>query len=358
MATTPLQTSITLDLPCPPPQHRPRHILIYFIPGNPGLIEFYRPFLQSLHSALSPLASTGTAFTIVGDSLANFHTTRTHRLVDGSKPPCPLNLKEMIKRTEFALTLTASPDPSPPEREPTEVILIGHSVGAYIMMSMLARQQRTHPIDPTWQLDTQRHFTVLAGIGLFPTIVDLYASPLGRKASWLAHIPGLSLFLSALAKLLTSLLPFTTLVRLVQALTHQPAPAAHVTASFLSSPRGVRQAVYLAQHELLEMREDVWDDEVWTTTAPSDKPPLSGASDARGLKHALHMYFGSEDHWIANSTRDKIIATRRKPPGEPGPEIEIDVNGLPHDFCVREDYSAIAAGKVAGYVAEVIGKSA
>jgi hypothetical protein len=65
---------------------------------------------------------------------------------------------------------------------------------------------------------------------------------------------------------------------------------------------------------------DAWDDELW------------------GLSK-LYFYFGTDDHWVANETRDELIAARAAT-GQPGdddkPTMEIDTHGTPHGFCISE----------------------
>jgi alpha-beta hydrolase superfamily lysophospholipase len=52
------------------------------------------------------------------------------------------------------------------------VILIGHSVGAYIAMEIL-RRHREESSSPA--------FDIIGGILLFPTVMDIASSPAGRK---------------------------------------------------------------------------------------------------------------------------------------------------------------------------------
>lgn len=81
----------------------------------------------------------------------------------------------------------------------------------------------------------------------------------------------------------------------------------------------------MGRDELQQMTADRWDEEIW---GPSSKT-------------SLFFYWGHSDHWIANETRDQLIAIR----GDKSDEIkasrhvmEIDNSGIPHDFCIREYY--------------------
>lgn len=86
----------------------------------------------------------------------------------------------------------------------------------------------------------------------------------------------------------------------------------------------------MGRDELSAMTNDKWDRSVWgsaETSSAATKPPR------------LVFYWGASDHWIADSTRDKVIAARAFS-GAKGeewkPRMEIDVNGVPHDFVIRE----------------------
>jgi hypothetical protein len=75
---------------------------------------------------------------------------------------------------------------------------------------------------------------------------------------------------------------------------------------------------------------DVWGDELWG---------LSKAQTSSDNKTKLYFYFGTDDHWVADETRDELIATRAGT-GEAGdedkPTMEIDTHGTPHGFCISK----------------------
>lgn len=359
-ASIALQDSIHLTTQPATSRAGTRNVLIYFIPGNPGLISYYATCLAHLRSLLQPLTDeTGTTFSLVGNSLAGFHLHGTQTTGSDGQTPLPLNLEQQVGDVETRISLESKAIGEKQRRSghgsgDVEVILIGHSVGAYITMCLLSRQaQRTRISSPT-------SFKITAAIGLFPTVIDLAASPRGQQARCIAHVPFISHFLQLLARILSLLISMNTLVRIVQLATGHPSAASNVTASFLASETGVRQSIYLAQHELLEMREDRWGDEVWGTTFPSPRPLSSttARNEGSGEKSPARLFFfwGAEDHWIASITRDAVIARRAGTAERAGPKMEVDTTyNLPHDFCVRERDSEIVAGKVAGYVRDALG---
>ena len=105
----------------------------------------------------------------------------------------------------------------------------------------------------------------------------------------------------------------------------------------------------MARDELLEMTHDKWPNSVWDTSAA----PAESAID----KPSLYFYWGANDHWIDNTTRDNVVATRARTDrsGDEGkPHMEIDTNGIPHDFCITPENSKLVAVKVASYVEEIV----
>ena len=70
---------------------------------------------------------------------------------------------------------------------------------------------------------------------------------------------------------------------------------------------------------------DKWSDDIW------------GMSDVEEPLVTLLFYFGRNDHWVAERTRDEIIAVRGKAGGnENGPTMVVCEDGLPHAFCLSE----------------------
>ena len=168
----------------PPPGdacHGVQDYLIFLIGGNPGLISYYEPFLKILHTLLCASSTTETArFYVYGNSLAGFEN---QFLANGQESPDPLGLKDQIQNTEnliyneIALYQKANSTVDADSKVDPKVILIGHSVGAYILLEMI-RQHRQR-IEESGEED----FDLIGGILLFPTIVNIAKSPSGLVAS-------------------------------------------------------------------------------------------------------------------------------------------------------------------------------
>ena len=115
--------------------------------------------------------------------------------------------------------------------------------------------------------------------------------------------------------------------------------------------------------EMQTITTDKWADDIWGI----------GTGDASAEKPAprLVFYFGQNDHWVAEQTRDEIMALRgRKGSNGGGPRMLVCEDGVPHAFCLSEysssicllslvlltlvGHSGVMAGKVAGMIGDVV----
>jgi hypothetical protein len=203
------------------------HYLVYFITGNPGLIAYYNTFLSTLHDLLSsPPNTSSNVFHIHGQCLAGFE--------DSSTPPTkmPYSLEDQISLSLTSLQGLRVPS-GPQKSQPyTSIILIGHSVGSYILLEIINRFRKS-----------SSPLTIRAGILLFPTVTHIAQSPSGVKISKLLQIPDFPRRASVLAKNLVLLVPTSVLKWLVGVVTRMPEDAAEVTTRFLKSQMGVWQAL-------------------------------------------------------------------------------------------------------------------
>jgi hypothetical protein len=111
----------------------------------------------------------------------------------------------------------------------------------------------------------------------------------------------------------------------------------------------------MAADEMRTITSDKWSDDVW------------GAATAREPLTKLFFYFGRNDHWVADQTRDEIIAMRGRKEGQ-GPTMLVCEEELPHAFCLSEscfvfclaaltfvEHSDIMARKTAGMIKQIVG---
>ena len=192
------------------------------------MISYYNNFFQTLHELLtSSPTSKSDKFHIQGQSLAGFE--------DAASEPfrtTPYGLEEQISLSLSTLQTLHIPS-GPKKSQPyTSIILIGHSVGSYILLELINRLRKSSSI-----------LTIKAGILLFPTVTHIAQSPSGAKISTLFKIPDFPRRASFLARNLVSLVPRSWLKWLVSVVTKMPHDAAEVTTRFLRSRMGIWQAL-------------------------------------------------------------------------------------------------------------------
>ncbi|KAK5151111.1 hypothetical protein LTS14_009607 [Recurvomyces mirabilis] len=320
-------------------------LLVFFIPGNPGSIEYYRATLEKIFSILKAQdQGECNDLTVFGSSLVGFdnhaddgtpyiRTDHQYRQPLGLESQTAFVLKTLFAVLDF-LEL------------PHRVVLVGHSIGAYIALKLIEQARHTSSI--------HNNANIVGGISLFPT-VPILRFPL---------FPTLIHYISRPLQLL----PLSDLIRIVRYTTGMQLPAATTTAKFLHSPHGVQQALHLAADEMRSVTTDRWDDPFWGMSAAKDGAVATGAAVVREVLRSteaqsskspgLFFYWGAEDHWVANSTRDVLIAKRGRgavaTAGEEGkPVMEIDGHGIPHAFPLKPTHSRIVAKKVAGWIIEI-----
>ena len=443
------------------PRSKSKWRLIFFIPGNPGLIAYYHPFLSLLardldlssSSAGERDATTATASVsvLVGLSLGGFEvdvtqgngaeggrakgagkggeTARGDRIENEVEDRGLVRGEEREDRDEEGILFTApfcggsngrklftlqdqielsfarvgmlvdriereresrlrndlveeggqQGDDDDDDSESIEVILMGHSVGAYICLELVRLwHERLRPekskTKPKWNPSTC--------ILLTPTIQDIHLSPSGLMATPL--LTSLS-FLPALAQILVRsvllrCLPaawFAMLVSRATGMVHG-SHGLEATLAFLKSTRGVEQALYMARWEMKEIGKDRWGNEIWGVS--QDKTDLRADGEKLFPSPSLIFWFSKEDHWVAEATKQAIIQHRAsgipirrdkisKLPGTVavdvsekaqveigGPKIQIqETDGLVHAWCLLQ--SDVVAKRVGMWLSEATKES-
>lgn len=155
-------------------------LLVFFITGNPGLAAYYEPFLTTLNSELQRRSPELDLF-VHCVSLPGFNVNPSYYGPGrtGSPPP-PYSLDEQIEKVKYQLwSSSVSANrwrrQGYGEETPLNVILIGHSVGAYILLEIL---RNPHTLG-----EDDLGMNIAGGICLFPTIVDIAKSSNGRMAA-------------------------------------------------------------------------------------------------------------------------------------------------------------------------------
>ncbi|KAI3325261.1 hypothetical protein HD806DRAFT_521550 [Xylariaceae sp. AK1471] len=314
----------------------PLNVLIFLVPGNPGLVGYYDPFLSALRDQIDSNTSLNTVnFHIYGQNLAGF-TDKDHEPFTSSQKPYDLEFQ--IEHTLNALS-SLRIDSGPRQGQPYQhVLLIGHSVGAYIVLEICHRMLRDPSRAPGLKLTS--------GILLFPTIDHLANSSNGWKLNMLRQTPLLGNNAYRIAQGFMRLWPYDTLYWFVSKALGFPPHAAEVTTRWLKSRDGVWQSLHLGMDEIRVIGNDKWDDELWEI-----------AKDAKSHKTIIpkfYFFFGKRDHWVADHYRDEFIKKRSKQVERT--RLIVDDGKIPHAFCI--EHSESVAEKVHGWIGEMYNASA
>lgn len=439
------------NFPYPPPSpsqstqsQPPQNLtLLFFIPGNPGLLEYYIPFLTLLTKQNSKWTGKGKSFGVAGVSLGGFEkatSTSTSESTPSKTPNAsstgtPSNgreeadtedllplyppsfprkqtgtytLREQIELTYARLTtltdrlrcqrLDTDTDTDTSTSTPLniEVIVTGHSVGAYIALELVnLYHQRLHinaeqetPSSSPSPSTNPISMTIPATILLTPTLLNISHSPSGLIATpLLTYLPLLPILLQLASSTLTTTLPTSWTRSLVRRVTGMKSKEmVDVTVEFLGRSGAVRQALELAEWEMREIRESEWDAAVWSTeTSEVDAEVVKALNgDSKGEEEGYedrngthtpaspspetirppetqtrtqtphysppthHLLFAREDHWIASETRETIIKSTN---GRAKIIVDGGDLGLVHAWCLEQ--SELVAGIVSGWIEEM-----
>ncbi|KAL9942158.1 hypothetical protein D7B24_006480 [Verticillium nonalfalfae] len=311
------------------------HILLYFIPGNPGYVDYYTDYLHDLKSRA---AFAEGHIHVHGRDLAGFRDD-SHRPFTRDSPPYDLEVQiETIFRHVASLRRTnTSRDTPGTVGQPYDLVVIaGHSVGAYIALEIFHRHQKDPSAAP--------HLNLHAGILLFPTVTHIAQSPSGRRLALLASYPAVGGIAHIVAKAILFFWPAWVLQLFVSFILGQSPAATKTTVDFLKSRDGVWQALHMGQDEMRVIAEDKWDDALWD---------LPAANRSSNPSPRFFFFFGENDHWVSNRFRDHFIASRTKHVDNGWAHVEIDRTGLPHAFCTTQKNSRAVAAKTAGWLREI-----
>jgi pimeloyl-ACP methyl ester carboxylesterase len=178
MSPTALPTSkIHLRTP-PEPGKKPAKTtyIIYFLTGNPGLVEYYRTFLTHLYGVLTrdTASNRDVEFQVYGRSYSGFEMrVQDIKTYKYRKIP-PYGLQDQIRHAEDDVVEVVEEVKDNGGKD-VRVILVGHSVGSYIGLEIV-RRLRAHG------LAGEDFETRISGVvGLFPTVVDIARSESGMK---------------------------------------------------------------------------------------------------------------------------------------------------------------------------------
>lgn len=160
--------------------------ILYFITGNPGLIEYYRTFFTHLYGLLSQQSQNSSSstmdFQIFGRSLLGFEVGLPDTQDRERKKGPPYGLQEQITSCQEELEGLLERVRKSTKTADVRVILMGHSVGSYMVLEIIRRLRGRVP--------TSRETVprIVGGVCLFPTVTHIAQSASGRKSSVCLHV--------------------------------------------------------------------------------------------------------------------------------------------------------------------------
>jgi pimeloyl-ACP methyl ester carboxylesterase len=251
----------------------PSKVLI-FIPGNPGLVHFYRPFLTALYNK-----SNG--------ELAILAKAQIGHTPGFEAPASSCSLAAQVQSASevfYAVSSTFGPQAS--------IVLAGHSVGAYICTQLLKLEQAP---------------AIVAVFLLFPTICYIRDTPNGGRLAWLFRSP-IPRVISSLTHL-ARFLPESALRVLFNEWPHAQISILH---KFIQSPDCTFAALTMANEEMHTIRD-------------LESESLDSCRDR------LWFYFAEQDGWVGPN-KDRIISALGS--SSTTSRINLGAAGIPHAFCI------------------------
>ncbi|CAL1576053.1 unnamed protein product [Knipowitschia caucasica] len=245
--------AITEVLKCGSLQPSKHNTLILVIPGNPGVVGFYSTFMQTLHRVFQQRLPVW-AVSHAGHCEPPDHMD----MVEDTSLAAELDVFGINGQIQHKLTFLRKQVP-----RDTRLVLIGHSIGCYIILEMIRRNPE---------------LKVLKAVMLFPTIERMAVTPQGRAVTPLiCHLR----YLAYVPVFLLSLLPEPLkqgLVRLALGGIRGLDPTILQPTVGLLSGDCAANAMYMGGQEMKKVLE---------------------RDNATITKHLnkLIMYYGATDHW-------------------------------------------------------------
>ncbi len=297
--------------------------------GNPGLVDYYIPFLIKLHALINPSIGI-VAVSHVGHCPQQPHPKRPFTL--SQQVEAKVDLLRCIRRELAELRLQEG-DASD---DSVRIGLMGHSVGGQICVRT-DRALAAHPYDDqdaaprTGSGDQQ----VQALFLLFPSIANIAQTPNGQRLAPLFRPPLLQLapYLSVLLHPLLYILLLVSKAASSASSSSIFAPNA-TTLGFALSPSTISNSLHLARDEMREIMD----------------PDMEWYEQNKGR---IWSYWGRGDGWVgtmADGVKKVLRGDGRAGTGQhvaqesgEGNDRHIDcVDNVPHAFCLGE----WAAGQV------------
>lgn len=233
--------------------HSGHKVLFLVIPGNPGVVGFYRTFMQTLHSVLGhrhPVwAVSHAGHCVPPDSMD---------MVEDSCSESEPDVFGLNGQIEHKLAFLRKCVP----RE-TSLVLVGHSIGCYIILEMIKRNPE---------------LKILKAVMLFPTIERMAQTPQGKVMTpVLCHMRYVAYLPLFLLSLLPEGLKASLIKRVFSCIPSLDQTVVQPTVGLLSGDSAAN-AMYMGGQEMKKVLE----------------------RDNITIKNNLEkliFYYGATDHW-------------------------------------------------------------
>lgn len=303
--------------------------LLIFIPGNPGLIDYYTTYLELVQRKYPTLE-------ILNISHAGFQTTGDFVKRGETSPFEFYDLEFQINHkveiiSEYLKEAKAGEEGEGDELEPIKVYILCHSVGSFVTQRVVKRLLS--------KPDVSRLFK-LRFVGLIcPTILDIKVSSSGVLFTRLFRVLPVIRLVLLFAKILKLILPLRWIKRLIRyklatksVTSGDPDATSNMensiiaTYNLFSSQRIIRQALTLAEEEMEEISQH---DEI------NDFFFKQLTREPHDVK--IWSFFANLDYWVHDNTRDSILEkyydkNNRNILFELG-----EAGGITHSFCVDQN---------------------
>lgn len=269
----------------PSPAAKPKATLL-FIPGNPGLCDYYVAYLTALHRLVN---RDSEALEIFCPSQLG------HDPLSSTQPAKFVSLDEQVENKARILETISTRWSGDRPR----VILSGHSIGAWMAMEVVRRG-----------LNRTQVFSIHL---LFPALHQLGQTPNAKQLAWLLRASDrrskqsinlqslafafVSLFVSIALRLIHFFpIPVVHFFVLLGAPT-QPPSAVRTTTNFVLTQPCVRQALSMGSQEMALVRE------------VQQLPTSSGQANSVDVKLRAYWAAGDLDGWAPSKTRRLVEST-------------------------------------------------
>ena len=273
--------------------------LFVWIPGNPGLLEYYEELLELIHKK-------HPEWEILGISHAGMSSGNP--LLEGNDHTI-YSLEDQIDHKIDVINSFSSKE--------RPLIIMGHSVGCFMAQRVILSKHLVGEV---------KHMGLL-----MPTVIDIHLSKKGifmtRVLDWVKYFPYYLGWVSQM--IFYTILPLSVVKFIIsKAMTLMiDSKAVHATQVLLRNSKFIQQALGLAKYEMLVIRDD-WE----------FQRQLANFCNEKGVKS--WVLFANNDHWVSNHTRSKLIEFYKDNCNNEDLKIYL-TDKVPHAFVVKSSQHVV-----------------